>query len=128
MIPAQSIEVPTTTTDLVVISGRGVLLGWALRETSGAAPAAVTIRDGLAATGLVIAPINLAANESTRDWFSDWGIAFSSGIFIDVAAGTISGAIWLIPQGLMPAEGTSYAYSQGPSTDGYPSLGIEGLQ
>lgn len=128
MIPAQAQEFPVTTTFANVISGRGVLVGWAIKETTGAATAVVNIRDGLGGNGLLLAPINLAANESTRDWFSDWGISFSAGVCVDVDSGSVSGSLWIIPQGLMPAEGTAYAYSQGPSTDGYPSLGIEGLQ
>lgn len=128
MIPSQAQQFGPATTGLILISGRGVLTGWAIKETTGAAVAAMTVRDGLTSAGLTIAPINLASNESNREWFSDWGIAFSNGLFLDITAGSISGALWIIPQGLVPVGGAAYAYAQGPEADGYPSLGIDGTE
>lgn len=128
MIPSQAQQFGPATTGLILISGRGVLTGWAIKETTGAATAVMTVRDGLTSAGLTIAPINLAANESNREWFSDWGIAFSSGLFLDVTAGSVSGALWIIPQEFVPVAGQNYSYATGPGTDGYPSLGIEGAE
>lgn len=128
MIPSQSQSFPATTTGIIVISGRGVLTGWAVKETGGAAPAVANVWDGTDNRGLLIAPINLAANESNREWFSDWGIAFSRGLFVEVTAGSVSGALWVIPQELIPVDGRFYAYATGPEADGYPSLGIEGAE
>lgn len=126
MIPSQSQAFPATTVGIILISGRGVLTGWALKETTGAAAATLNIWDGTDNRGLLLAPVNLAANESNREWFSDWGIAFSRGIFVEVLTGSVSGAVWVIPQELIPVDGALYAYSTGPQADGYPSLGIDG--
>lgn len=126
MIPSQSQAFPATTTGTILISGRGVLTGWALKETTGAAVATLNIWDGTDNRGLLLAPVNLAANESTRDWFSDWGIAFSRGLFVEVLSGSVSGALWVIPQELVPLGGEHLAYATGPEADGYPTLGADG--
>jgi hypothetical protein len=99
IIPAaRSLQLAATTTDVLLISGRVLLKGWAVRETTGAAVAAFTIRDGLGATGLMVAPVNLAANESSREWFGEAGLVLEGGVFIDVTAGSIEGAVWVIPE------------------------------
>lgn len=65
------------------------LIGFACRESAATAAAATFIlRHGTLATDPVIAPVELSANESTREWW--WpGIDAPNGIFIDIVAGTI---------------------------------------
>lgn len=126
MIPSQSQAFPATTTGIILIQGRGVLTGWAVKETTGAAPAVLNVWDGTDNRGLLLAPVNLASNESNREWFSDWGVAFSRGLFVEVTSGSVSGALWIIPQELVPMGGEFLAYATGPGTDGYPTLGADG--
>jgi hypothetical protein len=96
--PAQPFTVPTTGVATVdVIQGSGVLLGWALEETTGAATARVVIGDGNAAgvSPVVIAPVRLAANESNRE-YPPGGIVFRRSVTLQVTAGSVAGAVWLI--------------------------------
>jgi hypothetical protein len=71
------------------------LHGWALAETTGSAAAALRIRDGSTVAGETLARINLAANESTRDYFGNNGIQVRTGkIFIEIIAGSIEGVLY----------------------------------
>jgi len=71
----------------------GALMGFALRETSGAAPATIELR-AHDASGDLIAPITLAAGASTHDWFAGGGISFADGLFV-VVTGAVDGAVFL---------------------------------
>lgn len=71
----------------------GVLLGWSIRETTGAAVAQVIFRDG-GSTGEEIASANLNAGESTRDVFP-FGISLIDDLYLDVTSGAIAGAVYL---------------------------------
>lgn len=77
------------------MTSAGALLGYALRETTGAANATVLLRDGATADGAVVIPITLGPNESTRDWFGPGGISFGNGLFVEVAAGEVEGSVFL---------------------------------
>ena len=61
------------------------------------AGAAVRIHDGNNANGEVFARINLAANESVRDWYIPKGIrCFTGRVFLEVMSGSVEGVIyWL---------------------------------
>lgn len=83
-----------------VVAGGGTLLsGWSFRETTGAAAARVDIFDGLDAGGQLVATITLAANESTRDSLSVPGIWCRRGVFVNVVAGAVAGAVWVSGRG-----------------------------
>lgn len=72
----------------------GRLVGFALRNTDSGNPATVYLRDGNDADGALIVPVQLAAGESTGD---AWAIAvsFVDGLYVDVNAGTVEGAVYL---------------------------------
>lgn len=71
------------------------LLGWAFAETTGQATATIRIRDGLTANPQVFARINLAANESTRDFILPYGIKCTTGeLFLEVLSGSVEGVIF----------------------------------
>lgn len=72
----------------------GQLAGFAFRETSGAAPATIVLRDGADASGDVMVPITLAAGGTAREWLLPHGIAFARGLFADVT-GAVDGAAFL---------------------------------
>jgi hypothetical protein len=71
------------------------LLGFSIRETTGAAAATIELRAGTDATGDLIIPINLGAGESAREWYGPDGVAFTGGLYLVRVAGTVDGSIWL---------------------------------
>jgi len=77
----------------------GQLGGYSIRETSGTGVATVRFHDGVDAGGDILMPIQLAAGESARDWLMPHGIAFVNGLFCEVVAGTIEGAVFIGPAG-----------------------------
>lgn len=70
------------------------LLGWSVRETTGAAIATVIFRDGHNSDGEEIAAVTLAAGESDRDAFP-FGISLIDGLYLDVVSGAVAGAVYL---------------------------------
>jgi hypothetical protein len=66
------------------------LMGFFARESAGSAAVAtfeiVNGEDASAGDGVV--PVELSANQSTREWFGPHGIAFPRGISLDHLAGT----------------------------------------
>jgi hypothetical protein len=66
-----------------------------VRETTGAAPASLVIRDGGNAASTMIAPITLLASESRSDTTHNDGILCTQGVLINVLAGSVQGAIWV---------------------------------
>jgi len=71
------------------------LMGYALRETTGAATAALRLRDGNNAATEVIVAVNLAANESVRDMFTPRGLVIATGrVFLEWLSGSIEGVIY----------------------------------
>lgn len=73
----------------------GGLVGWAVWCSDPAANGQLNIRDGIDATGDLIAPITLQPGESTRDHFGPAGLAYTKGLFLEFSGGAISGAVFL---------------------------------
>lgn len=95
--PAVPMGLPAATGPIA--SGRLLLCGFAIRETSGVAVATVRFRDGVAlGTSTPVIPIQLAAGESSRDHFAWSPVLFNSGLFVEVAAGAVEGAAWIISE------------------------------
>lgn len=128
MVPAQSYPFPATTGTVIVVQGRGTLKGWAVKETTGAATATLNVWDGTTNVSLLLAPVNLSANESSREWFGELGISFTRGLLVEVTAGSVSGALWGIPQEILTVDGVDFAYATSPAVGGYPSMGIQELE
>lgn len=129
MVPAQSIATASPlTTSQVLLSGRGVLKGWAFRETTGAAVATLNLWDGTSNAGLMVAPLGLASAGHESIWLGELGVSFTRGLFVEVTAGSIVGALWVVPQEFLTVDGADFAYATAPSADGYPSLGIQELE
>lgn len=76
------------------IGGRCILMGWSVRETSGAAPATVQVLNGQDAGGLEVLAAQLNPSGAARDWFGPQGIRTDVGIF-PVITGTVAGALWI---------------------------------
>ena len=81
--------------DTVLATSANRLLGWSLRETSGVASATVYLRDGTDDSGAMVAAIQLAAGESVRDSYFPGGLSLIAGLYVDVAAGQVEGAVYL---------------------------------
>lgn len=65
------------------------LVGWSITEDAATAAAAeVILRHGTLVSDPIIAQVNLAANESIRDWFGPDGIGVANGVFVDRVSGT----------------------------------------
>lgn len=77
--------------DLAIAAAAGLrLVGFAARESaSTAAVATFIILHGTAADGTAVIPVELKADESTREWFGPEGIAVPNGVSIDWIAGTV---------------------------------------
>jgi hypothetical protein len=79
-----------------VSSSVGTLAGFSLRETTGAAPAVVELRDSQSGTdGTLVSVITLTAGESVRDWFGADGPSFSYGLIVVRVSGSVDGAVYL---------------------------------
>ena len=78
-----------------VVTGSGRLAGLALAETTGTAAAKVRIHDGVGAGAPLLFTVDLAANESVRDFFNGQGLAFTAGIYVELVSGAIEGSVFL---------------------------------
>lgn len=77
----------------------GQVLGWSVRETSGAAGAVLHLRDGIDASGDLAATIGLAANGAATTWLAPHGVAFVQGLYAEVVSGALEGVVYLGPSG-----------------------------
>lgn len=99
-MPAGYIVVPVlTVADIAMVSGRATLMGWSLMEDAGTpALASLYLRDGTSASGAIVAAIKMAASGSNNNWLGDidnGGVTLKNGLFLDMIAGSVSGAIYL---------------------------------
>ncbi len=96
MARVRKVQVASRTTDLQLDTGRGTLMGFAVRESAGtAAVASAILRDGTSTAGDMIVPINLAADESGIVWFGPQGIPYNTGLYLDMEAGSLEAAIYI---------------------------------
>ncbi len=82
--------VALTGSDQTVRSTEAIYCGFTVRETTGA-EATVQIYDGTSASGTLIDSIQLAADESAREFY-EAGIWVTTGIYVDVT-GAVEGSI-----------------------------------
>lgn len=69
--------------------------GFAVAETTGAATASFTLRNGSGTGGVAAVPVNLAASESAREWWGESGVMFDDGVFLDTVSGSVTGSVWI---------------------------------
>ena len=93
-VPATPFDIPAASAQLA--AGRMLVMGVIIGESSGVATAKVRIRDGVTVAGTRVLPFTLAANESVRDWFGDYGIVYEQGLFVEVVAGAVEGSIAVV--------------------------------
>ena len=77
------------------VTGQIRLRGWGFNNTSTSANAEVDVYDGEGSGGVLVAKVTLAANESTREWFSGDGISMEHGVAVVWVSGGVSGSIWI---------------------------------
>lgn len=68
--------------------------GWSLRETAGAA-ATVELWNGNGTGGERLFVLALAANGSSTTGPLEHGIDFGRGVYLEVVAGSVNGAVWV---------------------------------
>lgn len=95
----------------LMVSGRVVLMGFSMAETAGAV-AVWSIADATSG-GIVTHRVSLNANESTREWFGPMGIAYEGGIVVTRTSGTVTGAIFYMPEERLADYGYSLVESTG---------------
>lgn len=86
--PAKPNYIAAGAGDVYAVQYDCALKGWSIAESTGAAGASFYLRDGIDATGPIVAIVKLAANESSREWFGLQGIQFKTGIFVDRLTGS----------------------------------------
>lgn len=78
----------------VVLGMSVVLHGWSIRNVSGTTLAQLDIYDGADTSGgHAIFPINLAANETSREFF-ERGVLLKNGVYVNVTAQEVKGALF----------------------------------
>lgn len=87
----QVISLPSPAVSNQLIAGKTRLVGWSLRETTGAAAASVNFTSG----GNVIATAALASGTSDNHYPPGGGIVASSDISIAILAGSVTGAVYV---------------------------------
>ena len=85
-----------TGADQAVLTGGGIFYGGCFYESGGSNTKTVTIHDGTAASGTVIAHIVLAASGVTNLNIAN-GVQVLTGIYVDVSGtGTLGGSIFSV--------------------------------
>lgn len=69
------------------------ICGWSIKNLSATTLAVMDIYDGTDTSGVVVFPVTLQSNESSREWFYPGGIVFHNGLYLNVTAQEIKGSI-----------------------------------
>lgn len=70
-----------------------IVYGWSLRNVSSGTAAALDVYDGTDTTGKIVFPINLAGNETNREWFNR-GVLLKNGLYVNVTSQEVRGSIF----------------------------------
>lgn len=93
--PAIPITVPAVQNQQV-FTGRCILTGWSLQNTSAAADFAV-IYDGGSAAGQKVGVSRTAAGNTDTEHCGPSGVLVQNGLYVAQSVGTIAGTLWVIP-------------------------------
>lgn len=91
------VSLPAAGSSGVVLSGRCLLMGWGLKESTGNVASAINIRNGQDASGQIVVPISLTAGQSRSDWMAPRGVWCRTGLFVENVTGSTIGALWAVP-------------------------------
>lgn len=95
---ATAYEAAAGTADAALVpAGAGQrLVGFSCREAAAtAAAAAFVLRHGASAAGPPLLYVNLAADESVRDWYGPDGIDCPLGVYVDRESGTTEVVVYI---------------------------------
>lgn len=95
--PARSFATASPAVSGVLLNTAALIFGWSFRETTNSAIATVELYDGTGTNGQLLTSITLAINESTRDLMGGNGLEALGGIYLNVVAGSVKGAVWAVP-------------------------------
>jgi len=87
------------TASLDVIGMNGILMGWAVVETTGTAAATFDLMDGADDGGSLLVPVTLTAGQSTSDDFTSWGVWVQRGVRVKVISGSVRGVLYFVLPG-----------------------------
>lgn len=86
----------------LVVSGRGRLLGYSIREDAGTpAAAAVSFYDGVSTGGRIFHSISLPAGGAANLWFGPQGIQFNTGFYVGGYIGSLFGTVYFLTEELI---------------------------
>jgi hypothetical protein len=91
--PAWPITFDLNGAGLMLANYAVVLFGWAVRNVSSGTEAKFDIYDGTDASGVPVFPVNLAGNETNREWFGPNGVRFRNGVYVNVTAQEVKGSV-----------------------------------
>ena len=87
------ITIPATTGTLGVFTGFGTVLALIMEETTGSAGARFELWDGSDTGGEYLGPWTLSSGESFDNTYPPKGLVFRNGLFLNVTAGSVAGAV-----------------------------------
>jgi hypothetical protein len=112
-VPSESLIVPATTmAGTMLVSGRGILTGFGVRENTDGANADADIIDGTRSSGNPLIPITLDPHESWFQWFGLNGPVFQNGLFFNVTSGTIRGTMFVVLESMLDVDGVRVLFGQ----------------
>jgi hypothetical protein len=89
---ARAVALTVLPTILSLSPGR--IVGWSLRETAGQ-PYTVRLRNGDNPAADVVAVITGVAGSGDTKWLGPGGVSFTEGLYVELVAGSVEGAIYL---------------------------------
>lgn len=92
---ARNIPVAATSASVGLSSNPEAVTGWSFRETTGSVAADIQLIDGNNSnSGDILAEITLSPGQSIRDDTGAYPLLAERGIWLQVNAGTVRGAVW----------------------------------
>jgi hypothetical protein len=94
--PAEAFNFQNVAGNHLLVSGRGVLTGWVIDSTDGAAGHTVAILDGTDANGSIIAQYRVGTNAHDITPAGYTGVIFQNGLYVVDASAFLRGTLWAI--------------------------------
>lgn len=92
--PVLPVPIPTTTTDKALITRPCLLVGWSLRETTGAAVASAEFDAAPSSGGPTVGEQSLASAGSGSQHLCNEGVLCEGGVFLHVVSGSVTGVVY----------------------------------
>lgn len=90
-----SIDVGALSADKILFPSAAYLVGWSLRESSGAAAAAVELRDGDTTGSTMLASLGIGAGLSSTQHLGVSVLPIRARLLGHVVSGAVVGAVWI---------------------------------